>query len=349
MQAMVLFCYIFRANAESARIDNPLNHTTEHSCRSLEHRIFTMDEARLHGKLMMVALFGVLQVSVIIQRHFKSWRFTSFIHGALGMCVLGLVYYSEYTFWSVFYVSYAEAPPMGRHHARLGFTICGVLTAQAVLGLMTKLLIMYKRSMYLLLITRKTHHMLGWVVNISGLTNIALGLTISGQNTELLDYIIYPGIGLLALIFIVLELYRYKSSYRIQTVSIRSINDTGLTLDMVPEQKKYSQIIKKIYKKKKKWVFFKNLVLDMSSFISSHPGGSYMLEGILAENSAKYLYGVSSYSKELLPYSHSTHALKLSKKFAFAEVGIPSGVLLSKNEDFIPARRTTWKLVFTSC
>ena len=66
--------------------------------------------------------------------------------------------------------------------------------------------------------------------------------------------------------------------------------------------------------------------------MSSHPGGRYMIDGIIGEDAAKYVYGMINYAKEIMPYTHSFHALNLSKKFAFAEVGLPSGVLMPKNE-----------------
>ena len=60
-----------------------------------------------------------------------------------------------------------------------------------------------------------------------------------------------------------------------------------------------------------------------------------MINGIIGEDASKYVYGVTNYTKELTPYNHSSHALNLSKKFAFAEVGLPSGVLIPKNEALV--------------
>ena len=68
-----------------------------------------------------------------------------------------------------------------------------------------------------------------------------------------------------------------------------------------------------------------------------------MIDGIIGEDAAKYVYGMINYAKEIMPYTHSFHALNLSKKFAFAEVGLPSGVLMPKNEANVELKHL-WKV-----
>ena len=274
----------------------------------------------------------------------KPWKYSSLIHGLLGLSCLGLVHYAALNFYKELYIPNEYFPPRMRIHLRTGFTLCALLTAQAILGMLTKFLIIYKKSLQLLLLTRKLHHMTGWVIVITGLINLKLGWNINHPST--VETIIYPSYLLLVCIYILLEIYHWNSSYTLETQSIRSVNESGMTLELFKQNLSYYEILKKIHKKNHKWVFFNQLVLDMEPFEYSHPGGRYMINGILGQDAAKYVYGVINYAKEIQPHIHSSQALKLSKKLAFAEVGLPTGVLISKTDEPVPLK-TLWKVTKT--
>lgn len=310
-----------------------------------KHRSYTQSEGLVHGKYMTSVFFCIVQVSVLIQRHMKPWKYSSVIHGLLGLICLFLTHYAAGQLYKDFYLSDSILVPKTREHIRTGFTICGLITAQVALGIMTKFLIIYKKSLQLLLITRKMHHMTGWVVLILGLVNVKLGWEIKHEST--VENIIYPGYLLLVCIFILLEIYRRNSTYTVETQSIRSVNESGMTLELFKQNLKYSELLKKIGKKGKKWVFFNQLVLDMTAFENSHPGGRYMINGIIGQDAAKYVYGVINYAKEILPHVHSSQALKLSKKFAFTEVALPSGIFVSNTLEEVPLKHS-WKVLNVS-
>ena len=60
-------------------------------------------------------------------------------------------------------------------------------------------------------------------------------------------------------------------------------------------------------------ILLDDLVLDVSSYINSHPGGKVMFERNLGRDVAKYFYGGYSLAKNFYPYTHSAAAIMVSK------------------------------------
>jgi hypothetical protein len=58
-------------------------------------------------------------------------------------------------------------------------------------------------------------------------------------------------------------------------------------------------------KKKKKYVLYENYVIDVSSYMKYHPGGSNMIEENLYSDMGRYLTGTQAYNKNVKPYSHN--------------------------------------------
>ena len=84
-----------------------------------------------------------------------------------------------------------------------------------------------------------------------GLINIKLGW--DGNNEmNTLNKVIYPCYALLVFIFVLLEIYRRTKTYRVETQSIRSVNESGMTYELMQKNLKYAEILKKIIKKRKK-------------------------------------------------------------------------------------------------
>ena len=308
---------------------------------TLPHKIFTDDEALVHGKIMTCTICGIMQFSVLIQRHLKTFRFTSFIHGLLGICVYGLVMFAFFDFYGKFYVPDRIFVEKTRIHVRLGFTLCSLINLQVGLGVVTKFLIMYKKSMYLLLLTRKIHHMIGWVISISGLVNVYLGWQIKNKYSYL--YYVYSAYILLVLLHLSLELRRRRKVSRSYSIKISNSLDSSRSSELISSHLTYPECIREIKKKNKKWIFFNDLILDVSSFATSHPGGSYLIDGILGEDSAKYIYGISNYSSEIPANIHSNYALKLTKQFSFSRVSLPLNIL--QCEGRCAGLKTRWNVV----
>ena len=108
----------------------------------------------------------------MIQRHMKTWKYSSFIHGFLGISSLCLIHYSAYTIYKdyQFPSSYFSVKTM--RYVRTRLTICALITDQVVLGIITKYLIRYKRSLVLLLFARRVHHALDWTIVVLGLVTL---------------------------------------------------------------------------------------------------------------------------------------------------------------------------------
>ena len=279
---------------------------------------------------------------VLMQRHLKAYRFTSFIHGFLGMCTSVLVLFSFYNFYQDFYVPDSFFPEKSRVHIRLGFTICTLITMQVFLGIITKFLILYKKSMYLLLLTRKVHHFIGWIIALGGFVNVHLGWNIHNYTT--VKTYIYPAYGVLGFIYALTELFRRKKVHRTHSIRIRKEIESEQNSELISSLMTYSEYLKEIRTNGKKWVFYNDFVLDLSHFACSHPGGSYLIEGIIGEDSAKYLYGISNYSREIPANQHSAYALKLAKDFAFSKVFIPNYIISSHADKPVPLK-TSWKVM----
>lgn len=307
-----------------------------------KHKKYTTQEALFHGNIMTSCCCCILQIMVLMQRHLKAFRYTSFIHGFLGICISILILYSFYNFYEEFNVPDSFILERGRIHIRLGFTICTLMTMQVFLGILTKFLILYKKSMYLLLLTRKVHHLLGWIIAVGGFVNVHIGWKINHYHT--VQSYIYPAYGVLGFIYVVTELFRRKKVHRTHSVKNRNEVESEQNSELMSTLMTYSEYLKEIRSKGKKWVFYNDFVLDLSHFSYSHPGGSYLIEGIIGEDSAKYLYGISNYSREIPANQHSSYALKLTKDFAFNKVFIPDYIICSRTDNPVPLK-TPWKVL----
>ena len=74
-------------------------------------------------------------------------------------------------------------------------------------------------------------------------------------------------------------------------------------------------------------MFADELVLDLSQFSLSHPGGSFMIVDCVGEDAGKYMVGCSSFDGNYNPYLHSLKAFSMLKSLAIAKVPAPSSYL----------------------
>ena len=62
------------------------------------------------------------------------------------------------------------------------------------------------------------------------------------------------------------------------------------------------------------------MILDVSNYLSSHPGGRALLEQNRGRDVSKYFYGGYSMSKASYPYAHSSAAVKVTHNLAIARI-----------------------------
>jgi cytochrome b involved in lipid metabolism len=67
-------------------------------------------------------------------------------------------------------------------------------------------------------------------------------------------------------------------------------------------------------------VILDDLVLNVGDYITSHPGGPFLIRECIGRDISKYFYGGYSKTKSHLINSHSKTALKRALKFAIGRI-----------------------------
>jgi len=83
-------------------------------------------------------------------------------------------------------------------------------------------------------------------------------------------------------------------------------------------------------------VFTDEYVLDVSDFHRGHPGGSFMLNETLGEDTGKYLVGCSSFSGQYNPYVHSLTTYSIVKDLSVGKIPQPEGYLIPTPASYDP-------------
>ena len=76
----------------------------------------------------------------------------------------------------------------------------------------------------------------------------------------------------------------------------------------------------KLIKSGRKLVFFDDLVLDVSTYRFSHPGGAVMFNKSIGQDVGKYLNGCSSIGGKFNPWNHSPQAFRIARQLAIAKL-----------------------------
>ena len=77
---------------------------------------------------------------------------------------------------------------------------------------------------------------------------------------------------------------------------------------------------KKLEKFYQEVMFADELVINVKHFMMSHPGGMYLINSCLGEDSGKYMVGCSSYGGSLNQYTHSVKAFSYISSLAIAKI-----------------------------
>ncbi|CAI2386100.1 unnamed protein product [Moneuplotes crassus] len=75
-----------------------------------------------------------------------------------------------------------------------------------------------------------------------------------------------------------------------------------------------------LIKSGKKLALFNDYILDLKSFVSEHPGGSFVLKESIGKDVGKYFYGVSSMENGVAPYEHSRYAGRIIEKLVIGQL-----------------------------
>lgn len=289
-----------------------------------------------HGDYMTVAWVGIIQLAIIVMRYFKQWMLSGFIHSLLGLVAFFITLISAWKVFTVdslaFYLS--EVSYDRANHSRIGLTICAITMTQLILGIYTKISIMYGKKIRISSFTRQTHQILGWATPVLALINVKLGWLI--HEPDVLDNLIYPFYGILITIVAILEI-RHRFSYILTPYLIKFIHKVTKPNQSIHKYtnlvekrlRSHVEILNEIKINKRQWVFYDDLVLDVSGFKYNHPGGAFVFNGIYGEDAGKFVNGCSSVNEEFRPYTHSQKAKGMIPYLVVEKVAYPSDVLLN--------------------
>ncbi|CAG9319914.1 unnamed protein product [Blepharisma stoltei] len=267
-----------------------------------------------HQGLMTIAWIITAPIGIVIARYLKHFRFWYLFHLLLlsysvlsTIISVSLVYKTHET-------SYLSATKKVRYHSRLGFVLTCFVIGQLFIGFICKMLQMFSHQFGMIAQIRRAHKVLGYAMLTVGLMNNSYGYEIFGSASSY-----YVGLAILLGGWLLLEI-RHQFTYKW----------TWLLLQRKPKEMTHKEAMEK---KKMKIMFYDDLVLNVTHFIDSHPGGAYMLKDSIGEDAGKYMVGCSSSGGELAPYEHSKPAFDLAKKLAIGRVPYPEGYLQKKNQD----------------
>lgn len=291
-----------------------------------------LDYLQDHGTYMTIMWVGVIELAIISIRYFKWWFWSGVIHGLLGSLAIA------FTLGSCLHTYNKDKIPFfydeGRFdravHSRMGLTVTALTTLQALLGLYARYLINLKNNSKVTSLIRKVHQTIGLSVLFIALFNIKYGWVLHKKDYNLDSYV-YPAYIVLVLLILILEI-RHRFAYLYKNVlpddTVVKIRELEL-YELIQKEKTHVEIIKKIKKDQKAWVFYDEFVLDLSGYRWNHPGGSYFFPQIYGQDVGKYLCGSSGIDDNVTPHIHSKKALNMIPYLAISKVAYPSDVLLN--------------------
>ena len=262
----------------------------------------------------MTVAWGILaSVGIIAARYFKAYSCWFLVHFlCLMACSILTIASSSATFEE------GEVPVIAFDddnikHSRIGHILAALVIGQVVFGMLGSYFKLFTKNTAATLSLLKLHKLIGYVMYIAGLRNLYLGWDISKEGHPermLIFYIPVP------IIFLGFELYRKLYSSR------AALPDKKL------KEMTHFEVMDHV-KSGKKLMFADELVIDVSSFFRSHPGGSFMISKNIGEDAGKYMVGCSSYGGKYNAYDHSKNAFAMLKKLSVGRIAPISGYLTS--------------------
>ena len=208
-------------------------------------------------------------------------------------------------------------------HSRLGMTLSSIVISEVIFGFLTSYFKIFTKNMHAITLITRAHKIIGYSLFISGLVNCILGWIVHNNEPSMTLFAI--AIIVISIILLVLETYQICCKNK-----SRKINQK------LPEMTHFDALEQ--IKTGKEYVFAENLVVDISQFKKAHPGGCFLLQETIGEDSGKYMIGCSSYGGNYNPYTHSAKAMSYLKGLPIGRIPSPSGFIItenSPNQDFM--------------
>lgn len=119
------------------------------------------DDYKIHGQEMTVMWLCLAHVGIMAQRYLKWWKYSFYVHILMSYTVIGFTLGSVYHIYKKIREPYDTMNDRQRWHSCIGLTICSLVCAQALTGIVTKIWMMFKEDINVLRISRRVHQVLG--------------------------------------------------------------------------------------------------------------------------------------------------------------------------------------------
>lgn len=274
-----------------------------------------------HSILMSIMWIALSNIAIILARYFKWWWPWVYFHAIFYTLVLFFTIYSVTKVIITNENMLHTYTSSQRYHSRIGLTISALVIGQYMLGILSRVLIYFDSTITPIIVIRKAHYYLGWVLHIICLYNVFIGWRMYDE--DFLRVIITAYV-ILVVIFFLFEFW--NKVYPIITDLKSRVNNSSNEYRMLRSAEGYSKIFQKIHREKLNYVFYDNLLLNAENFMSSHSGGAFMIKEIIGEDAGKYLNGSSSLPGFGINY-HDLSAFTIAKSLAIADLGYENTVL----------------------
>ena len=277
-----------------------------------EYFALTGSEEYLHGIQLSVAWCLLAPIGILSARYFKhtGWWIYAHIISLLIASVLTILSITE--IFGVDALALADLSQDILEHSRLGMIITSLVIGQVVFGMFTSYFKILTKNTGAASVAVKIHRIAGFGMLIAGLINCTKGWQLYSDAMSLAAYVI----ALIAVcaIFLFFEVrqvfFKNRESGEMTWLKEMGHMEAAERIDGGEEL-----------------MYADDLVINVKHFKLSHPGGAYLIQESIGEDTGKYMVGCSSYGGNYNPYTHSAKAFAYLRRLAIARIPYPNGYL----------------------
>lgn len=267
-----------------------------------------------HGIAMSISWLFFSIVGIFISRYFKHTFWWLYAHILLLFISSFITIISSSLLYKDDMYPTSSMPKATNDHSRIGMTMSSIVISQCVFGFLSLYIKIFTKNIQLMTILVRAHKIVGYSLLICSLRNCFYGWDIYKSKTgQALTVLVC-----IATIFIFggFEVYQifFKNKRKFNVGKLPQITH-GKAMEMIRDGAKL--------------MFADDLVLDVKHFMLSHPGGRYLINECIGEDTGKYMVGCSSYGETMLPYTHTEKAFSYFKNLAIASIPSPVGYISS--------------------
>ncbi|OMJ80375.1 hypothetical protein SteCoe_19368 [Stentor coeruleus] len=267
-----------------------------------------------HGIAMSLSWLFFSIIGIFISRYFKHTFWWLYVHILLLFISSFITIISSSLLYKDDMYPASSMSKKTFDHSRIGMIMSSIVISQCAFGFLSLYIKIFTKNLQLLTILIRAHKITGYSLLICGLINCFYGWDIYKDKI---------GLVLTVLVYIIsILVFGGFEVYQVLFKNKRKINICKLP--QLTHEKAMEMI-----KNGAKLIFADDLVLNVKYFMLSHPGGRYMINECIGEDTGKYMVGCSSYGENMLPYTHTEKALSYYKNLAIAIIPSPAGYITS--------------------